>query len=116
MAGISKALRRLPLFNEPFIGMQALNLDIVDDFLRHQEEALRAEYMEMERTPVSSAVFVSALSQLWIFGMYKLLRTWRQRSSDILNWGRVYRTARELDRPRLLTDKKTEIHKPYKRS
>ncbi len=75
--GIAEALRTLPLFDEPYLHMQAMNLDIIDRFLLDQERHLLHEYMELERTPFPSTVFVSALSQLWLFGLYELLRTWR---------------------------------------
>lgn len=39
--------------------------------------------MVTEKTPLPRALFVSALSQLWIFGVYELLRTWRQRCKDV---------------------------------
>jgi hypothetical protein len=84
---ISDALRSLPMLGEDFyLQMQALNLGVVDDFLVDLESELLREYMELEKTPVPSAVFVSALSQLWIFGVYELLRTWRQRVREVLHF------------------------------
>lgn len=56
---INHALQKLPLFDNPYLRMQALNL---------------------------AFVFVSALSQMWIFGLYELLRTWRQRVCEILKF------------------------------
>ena len=74
---IAEALRTLPLCDEPYLGMQVMNLGVVDGFLENQEARLLAEYMETERTPLQIGVFVSALSQMWIFALYELLRTWR---------------------------------------
>ena len=31
-------------------------------------------------------LFVYAQSQMWVFGAYELLRTWRQRCGDLLKW------------------------------
>jgi len=107
--GLSAALRKLPLFDEPYVSIQALNLEIVDGFLRYQEKMLLAVYMEKEHTPVPEATFVSALSQLWIFGLYELLRTWRQRVGDILKWTKTFRAETEDKRPALLAEKKKEI-------
>jgi hypothetical protein len=83
---------QLPMFEDLYMGMQAMNLDIVDDVLEQEEATLLREYIELERTPVPQALFVSALSQLWVFGMYELLRTWRQRVNDVLKF--VYATQK----------------------
>ncbi len=56
-AGIAEALRTLLLFDEPYLYMQAMNLDILDRFLIDQETRLLQEYFEIERTPLPSAVF-----------------------------------------------------------
>jgi hypothetical protein len=76
--------RSLVLFDELYLYMQATNIAVVDDFLQSLETDLLREYVEIERTPVQSAIFVSALSQMWIFSMYELLRTWRQRVNDLI--------------------------------
>jgi hypothetical protein len=81
---IKDALQSLPLFDDLFLSMQALNLDIVDGFIEQMETDLLREYMELERTPVQSATLVSAISQLWVFGLYELLRTWRQRVKEVI--------------------------------
>lgn len=84
---ISDALRSLPILGEEFyLQMQALNLGVVDEYLVDLESELLREYIQLEKTPVPSAVFVSALSQLWIFGVYELLRTWRQRVREVLQF------------------------------
>ena len=107
--GISEALQTLPLFDEPYLQMQVMNLDVVDEFLRNQETNLLAEYMELERTPVPTAVFVSALSQLWIFGLYELLRTWRQRATDVLRWAKNFRLSPVVEQGTCLAAKEREI-------
>ena len=56
---------------------------LVDFYLRDMESSLLAELIELEHTPIQSAMFVSALSQMWIFAAYELLRTWRQRIRDL---------------------------------
>jgi hypothetical protein len=80
------ALRDLPLLDEVFLGMQAMNVALVDSYLEVWETQLLQEYMERERTPVESTVSVSAFSQMWVFAVYELLRTWRQRVREILKW------------------------------
>lgn len=77
----------LPILDDDFyLQMQALNIHIVDLYIVDMESALLREYIEIERTPLEMALVVSALSQLWIFGLYELLRTWRQRCKNIINF------------------------------
>jgi hypothetical protein len=56
---------------------------LVDFYLRDMESSLLAELVQLEHTPIQSAMFVSALSQMWIFAAYELLRTWRQRIREL---------------------------------
>jgi hypothetical protein len=82
-----RALQSLPLLGDDlYLRMQAMNLGVVDRFLVGIELELLQEYEQLERTPMASATFVSALTQLWIFGVYELLRTWRQRVGDVLDF------------------------------
>src|SRR5258706_2878011 len=81
---IRDALSSLPLFDDIYLKMQATNLDVVDDFLEQQEHQLLEELFEQERTPIPITVFVTALSQMWGFAVYELMRTWRQRVRDSL--------------------------------
>ena len=63
-----------------------MNIAVSDQALRNWEAALIREYLEADRTPMESAMFVSAFSQLWLFGLYELLRTWRERANEILDF------------------------------
>jgi hypothetical protein len=81
---ILQALTALPLFDELFMRMQAMNLAIVDQMLEEMETALRRELIEIERTPMEAAMIVSAVSQMWLFALYELLRTWRQRAKKLI--------------------------------
>ena len=108
------AMRSLPLMGTLFLHMQAMNLALIDDFLRDAEEGLLAEYIEIEKTPIQSAMFVSALSQMWIFALYELLRTWRQWVRDLLRYaeeladasarGDSERAEREREQARILEE------------
>ena len=85
-AQLARALQDLPLLGDDvYLRMQATNLGFVDDFLVDLETQLLKEYRALDKTPLDSAAFLSALSQLWIFGVYELLRTWRQRVRDALS-------------------------------
>jgi hypothetical protein len=73
----------LPLMDDLFLAMQGQNVMLVDFYLRDLERDLLRELVETERTPYLATVIVSALSQMWIFAVYELLRTWRQRIKDL---------------------------------
>jgi hypothetical protein len=106
---ISQALQTLPLFDDLFLRMQAMNLDVVDAFLTEQEAGLLAEYMETDRTPLPTATFVSALSQMWMFALYELLRTWRQRARDVIGWAKAFQGTPPNKQEALLSAKRREI-------
>jgi hypothetical protein len=65
----------LPLFDDLFLSMQGQNVMLVDFYLRDLERDLLRELVEIERTPFPATLIVSALSQMWIFAVYELLRT-----------------------------------------
>jgi hypothetical protein len=93
--------RQLVLFDDMFLNMQGMNVAIVDSFVTDQEYALLREYIEIERTPTQQAMFVSALSQMWIFALYELLRTWRGRIRTLKKWkesGAIPEMLRRLER------------------
>lgn len=73
----------LPLFEDLFLNMQGQNVMLVDFYLQDLERDLLREYVEIERTPFPATLIVSALNQMWIFGLYELLRTWRQRVRNL---------------------------------
>ena len=79
----AELLWKLPLFDDLFLSMQGQNVMLVDLYLRDLERDLLREIIEIERTPFPATLVVSALSQMWIFAVYELLRTWRQRVKDL---------------------------------
>ena len=85
LGALAKALRGLELFGtDPYLSMQATNLDMVDVFIGGLEAQLLQAYWKPEGTPVMEATFLSAQSQMWIFGAYEALRTWRERAKGAL--------------------------------
>jgi hypothetical protein len=89
--------------------MQALSLDVIDEFLERQEAQLLSQYMEEERTPLPTVLFVSALSQMWIFALYEFLRTWRERAENILRWRREFRSTPVHEQASRLESKKRQV-------
>jgi hypothetical protein len=59
--------------------MQAMNVGIVDSVITRYEYDLLQECFEIEKTPLKASLTVSALSQMWVYGLYEVLRMWRDR-------------------------------------
>lgn len=77
---ITSRFRWLPLLDDDlWLGMQAMNVGIADFVVTQMELSLLEEYFEIEKTPTESAMGVSALSQMWVYGLYEVLRMWRDR-------------------------------------
>lgn len=81
------ALGRLHLFaDDPYLRMQAFNLALMDQAATNLEYDVLRKLDQEEATPIPEAAFLSALSQMWIFAAYELMRTWRQRARNIIKW------------------------------
>jgi hypothetical protein len=106
---LNEVLRELPLLDDLFLGMQAMNVELVDGYLEDLEAELLQEYMASDRPPLASMMFVSALSQMWIFAAYELLRTWRQRAREIVGWGKRLRDLAGEERDAAIAAKREEI-------
>jgi hypothetical protein len=77
---ITMGMKWLPFFEDDiYLGMQAMNVGIADSVITEREYALLRELFELEKTPLESAMAVSALSQMWVYGLYEVLRMWRDR-------------------------------------
>ena len=77
---ITMGMKWLPFFEDDlYLGMQAMNVGVVDSVVTEYEYALLREWFEIEKTPTEIAMAVSAMSQMWIYGLYEVLRMWRDR-------------------------------------
>ena len=56
-----------------------MNVGVVDSVVTEYEYALLKEWFEIECTPTETALAVSAMSQMWVCGLYEVLRMWRDR-------------------------------------
>jgi len=81
---ILSVLESIPLFDSLYLRMQATNIELVDGMIEGMEIDLAREMAMEDRTPIPSVAAVSAVSQMWVFAVYELLRTWRQRVGDLL--------------------------------
>jgi hypothetical protein len=107
--GIADVLRSLPLCDELYVGMQAMNLGVVDGFLEQEEARLVSEYMRDDAMPWPRFILVSALSEMWIFALYEFLRTWRQRSRDVVEWAKSFQGTPANERDARLAAKRQDI-------
>ncbi len=104
---IPTGLKKLPFFEDDvFLGMQAMNVGLVDQLITQYEYALLREYNEIERAP-DSTMAVSALSQMWIYAAYEVLRMWRDRKFEFeklqRNGGIKPKISSMVDDPQNLT-------------
>lgn len=77
---ITMGMKHLPFFEDDvYLGMQAMNVGVIDSIATDFEYRLLREYFEIEKTPLETALAVSALSQMWVYGLYEVLRMWRDR-------------------------------------
>lgn len=91
----------------PYLATQATSIGVVDRYIESMEGELLKAYMQDERTP-DWTILVVALSQMWVFSLYELLRTWRQMASELVRYAddldkltgdaRDKRIARERER------------------
>jgi len=106
---LNEVLRELPLLDDLFLGMQAMNVDLVDGYLEELEAELLQECRANDRPPIPSMMLVSALSQMWVFAAYELLRTWRQRVREMMQWGKKLEALAGEEREAAITAKRQEI-------
>lgn len=79
---LEQALADLTLMDDPFLRMQITNLTATDQVLMNLEQQVLHRLVDEERTPIDDTIILLAFSQMWLFGAYELLRTWRQRAKD----------------------------------
>ncbi|WP_145206674.1 hypothetical protein [Sphingobium sp. B2] len=79
-----EALKSLAGFAaNPYLLMQASQLCHVDNLLNGMEEQV-LQQMAGDEPPRSTMAMLQALSPMWIFAAYELLRTWRQRCEEVI--------------------------------
>jgi hypothetical protein len=84
---LDSALRGLVILgDDPYLGMQSFNISAVDKWLMSLEKQVRIARFAQEEKDTETELFLSALIQMWLFAIYELLRTWRERAKDIRKW------------------------------
>lgn len=80
-----RSLTSLALFGyDYYLGIQATNLDIVDAFITDLEADVARKRFDEDLGHLPLAALLSAQTQMWIFAVYELLRTWRQRARKVI--------------------------------
>lgn len=77
---------KLVFFDDVFLNMQGMNIGLADSVVTQYEYQLLEEYFEREKTPIETVLTVGALSQMWVFALYELLRQWRDRKYQFKKW------------------------------
>lgn len=104
-SALARSLCSLPILGDDvYLRMQAYNVSAVDHFLIGMEREALARYFHDDRVPPDLLQLLSALTQMWIFSAYELLRTWRSRARDIIKWAESGGLAQKLKSYERTTD------------
>jgi hypothetical protein len=107
-----EALRQLPLMTDYFyLQMQARNISITDHSLEKMERDLLTLEIEGEHAPVAEAIFLNAWSQMWVFGFFELMRTWKALTKDFYTLSRKLTRGDPQAQAQLIRNKTAEIKK-----
>lgn len=71
------------LAENPYLAMQASHLCLVDNSLNVLEQEVMRDQFDDE-PPRGKIALLAALSPMWIYAAYELLRTWRQRCEEVI--------------------------------
>lgn len=71
------------LSENPFLAMQAQQLCMVDNVLMNMEQTVLREMLD-DGPPSGQRALLAALSPMWIYAAYELMRTWRQRAIEVV--------------------------------
>jgi hypothetical protein len=67
-----------------WLAMQGHQLAMVDTVLNDMEAQVCRQMYDDEDRPVETMALLGALSPMWIYAAYELLRTWRQRCDEVI--------------------------------
>ncbi len=83
---LTMSWRKLVFFDDVFLNMQGMNIGLADSVVTQYEYQLLEEYFDGEKTPLETGLTVGAMSQMWVFALYELLRQWRERNFKFKKW------------------------------
>lgn len=84
----------IPMTDDVYLGLQAQNIARVEmSVMRpYESKALDEHHTDPSDLQGPTARELSALSQMWVFGLYEFLRTWRQRARALKAFEDKYET------------------------
>jgi len=95
---LAESLDRLRLLGDDvYLRMQATNVGMVDVFLMRIETQLRSTLADNEGPDMELGFLLSAISQMWIFALYELLRTWRERATTTLKLRKEKKLTKRIE-------------------
>ncbi len=84
------------LGDDLYLRMQVTNVGLVDHYIMGLEYHVLRKLLEEEKTPAETA-FLGAQSQMWIFAVYELMRTWRQRAREVVRLHQSGKLATKIE-------------------
>lgn len=84
---LTQTLTNLTLIGtDPYLSMQAWNIALIDKWLLDREAEFAPNMIGDDRIGIDLLSFMNAQSQMWMFALFELLRTWRARAKDVIKW------------------------------
>jgi hypothetical protein len=112
----------IPMTDDIYLGLQAQNIARVEMSVVRRWEREVLDEQEDDPGSYQGPKYreLMALSQMWVFGLYEFLRTWRQRPRALIQFGEKYdKFATQAERDAYLKDivdkakDKAEHPEPY---
>jgi hypothetical protein len=97
----------IPMTDDIYLGLQAQNIARVEMSVLRQWESAALDEQEADPGSYQGPKYreLMALSQMWVFGLYEFLRTWRQRAGVLMQYEEKYnKLATKAERDAYLKD------------
>jgi hypothetical protein len=78
----------IPMTDDVYLGLQAQNLARVEMSVVRRYESKALDEQHADPGSFQGPIYreLMALSQMWVFGVYEFLRTWRQRATELIGF------------------------------
>jgi hypothetical protein len=78
----------IPMTDDVYLGLQAQNIARVEMSIMRPYESKTLDEQQADPGSFQGPVYreLMALSQMWVFGVYEFLRTWRQRATELIGF------------------------------
>jgi hypothetical protein len=99
------------MFDNLYLQMQSRNISIVDKILEPMEGDFLSLVIQQDAVPLPQATVLSALSQMWVFAFFELIRTWSSLSSHFLNLSQKIKRGNLQSQSQLVENEAAKIKK-----